>query len=218
MIEYLKRIIYESPLAFVYLYLRHHFPNRRTARQWIAAGRPTDILPPHYIKQQIVREYGQRFGLHTLVETGTYMGDMVFAMRNDFTRIYSIELSPLLARRAQQYFTRCPHITIIEGDSGQVFSQLLPTLDTPPLFWLDGHFSHGLTAKGDLNTPIRREITAILTTLHITCCILIDDACAFGNWTNYPPLEEVRQLVATLRPGWTVTVEEDVIRITPDHF
>jgi len=62
---------------------------------WILRGRPE--RSPHLLKQKVVREYCQRFGLKTLVETGTYYGEMVVAMKRRFDRIYSIEFVPELA-------------------------------------------------------------------------------------------------------------------------
>jgi len=38
-------------------------------------GKP--IPPPHIIKQKIIRTYAKTFKINILVETGTYLGDMV---------------------------------------------------------------------------------------------------------------------------------------------
>ena len=62
---------------------------------WRLRGRPLRV--PHLVKQRAVLEYARRFGLLTLVETGTYYGEMVAATRNYFRRIYSIESDPGLA-------------------------------------------------------------------------------------------------------------------------
>lgn len=71
---------------------------------WQARGKTGSA--PHLVKQDAVRSYGARFGLKTLVETGTFRGDMVYAMRADFDRIYSIELNGNLAKAAQAPFCR----------------------------------------------------------------------------------------------------------------
>ena len=71
---------------------------------WILRGRPP--RSPHLLKQKVVREYGEKFGLKTLVETGTYYGEMVAAMKSRFDRIYSIEFVPALAERATRKFAR----------------------------------------------------------------------------------------------------------------
>ena len=74
--------------------------------EWKRKGRP--VPPPHIVKQRTLREYSKRYDLRILVETGTYFGDMVEAMRADFDRIYSIELSKDLyekTMRPKQYRT-----------------------------------------------------------------------------------------------------------------
>src|SRR5438270_10456246 len=82
---------------------------------WKLRGSPPRTT--HLVKQRTVTEYAQRYGLRTLVETGTYYGDMVAAMRKRFGQIYSIEFDPELAGAAARKFGRCPHIQILRGDS-----------------------------------------------------------------------------------------------------
>ena len=123
--------------------------------------------------------YGRRFSLATLVETGTFLGAMVEASRDTFTRIISIELDAKLHRQAQRKFARFAHITILRGDSAAVLPEVLKGLSEPCLFWLDGHFSGGITAKSDVETPILQELAAILRHPIKGHVILIDDARAF---------------------------------------
>jgi hypothetical protein len=68
--------------------------------RWTLRGKTAP--PPHVIKQRAIKSYARRFGLSVFVETGTYLGDMVEAVRPHFKKIYSIELSEELAapRRA----------------------------------------------------------------------------------------------------------------------
>ena len=93
---------------------------------WILRGRPT--RSPHLLKQKTVREYGARYNLRTLVETGTYYGEMVAAMKRHFDHIYSIEFVPELAERAQKKFAGEPHIKIFCGDSRKAIPEVLSLL------------------------------------------------------------------------------------------
>ena len=52
--------------------------------------------PPQVIKQRIVKQYQSRYSLNVFVETGTYLGDMVDAMKSRFREIYSVELSDII--------------------------------------------------------------------------------------------------------------------------
>src|SRR4051812_14464815 len=69
---------------------------------WEAAGRP--MPPPHVVKQRMLRDCAQKHGLKIFVETGTYYGDMLAALKGDFRVLYSVELSPRLYRQAKRRF------------------------------------------------------------------------------------------------------------------
>src|SRR5215210_5936597 len=84
-------------------------------RAWEKQGRPSP--PPHIVKEELIRDYAKTFNTDTLIETGTYLGDMVHAMKKSFTRILSFELDQNLATQAQNRFANDNHIQIIEGDS-----------------------------------------------------------------------------------------------------
>ena len=185
--------------------------DRRKRRAWLAAGRPAPA--PSVVKHDIVRHYADRYGLATLVETGTYMGGTIEALEDCFARIYSIELDDALYERARARFAHLPQVRILHGDSAQKLPELLAELRGPALFWLDGHYSGPGTAKGRRETPIVEEIRAVLAHPVAGHVILVDDARAFGTWPDYPTLEEFRCLVATEAPTLQFTVEDDIIRI-----
>jgi hypothetical protein len=187
--------------------------DRRKHRAWIAAGRP--LPAPSVVKHGIVREYADRYGLRTLVETGTYRGGTIDALSARFRRIYSIELDDALYARARARFAGRPHVTILHGDSAETLPGVLGELTEPALFWLDGHYSGPGTAKGRRETPILDEIHAILAHPVAGHVVLIDDARVFGTWPDYPTLDEFRRLVAAAAPALHVAVEDDIIRITP---
>src|ERR1019366_8036945 len=117
---------------------------------------------PQIIKQRMVARYASAFGIHTLIETGTFYGDMVHAMRRRFRRIVSIELSQDLFNKAKLRFRTHPHVELLQGDSGDLLPSVLAKVSEPCLFWLDGHYSEGDTAKGEMETPILRELNTIL--------------------------------------------------------
>src|SRR5690606_18181920 len=106
---------------------------------WERQGKP--VPPPHALKQQVVLDYGRRYGLRVMVETGTYLGDMVEAARSEFRRIYSVELDGELYRRAVERFRGRGNVVVLRGDSVAVLPKLLQRLNEPALFWLDGHYS-----------------------------------------------------------------------------
>lgn len=180
--------------------------------QWHLKGHP--FPPPHLIKQRMIRTAAEGFGTRVLVETGTLFGDMVEAMKGRFRRVYSIEISPELAHKASRRFAADANVRIIEGDSMVALKDLLPEIREPALFWLDGHYSGGITGKGEKETPITEEVDAIFATPY-PHVVMIDDARCFGTEKDYPTLDALKSHILALRPGADILVENDCIRITP---
>jgi len=192
-------------------------PIRSVRRLFYGAARKKRdaIVPPGpKVKQEYVKEYGKCFGMRTFVETGTYLGDMVNAVKKDFSTIYSIELSKELHERALQWFSDYEHVHLIQGDSGRRIKELTEKIGEPCLFWLDAHYSGGITAQGVVDTPIMEELSAILARRYKDV-ILIDDARCFIGADQYPTVEAVQNLVMAARPGYAVYLKDDIIFIHP---
>jgi len=181
--------------------------------EWEKNGRPSP--PPHIVKQMAIEEYQKKFNAKILVETGTYLGDMVEAQRNHFEKIYSVELSKKLFQRAVKKFKLYPHINILNGDSGIVLNKIVPEIEVPALFWLDGHYSEGITAKGVKECPVEEELQVILKS-DLPHIILIDDARLFNGTHDYPTLVEIKQLYNKSGRNYSITIKDDIIRLTPD--
>lgn len=168
-------------------------------------------IPEKRRKAQIVLEYASKYNLNWFIETGTYTGFMVSAVRDHFDYVYSIELSHKLAREAIRRFRRCSNVVIMHGDSSQVLPSLLDKIESPCLFWLDAHYSKGVTARGDKDTPVMEEIKAI-SNHNMLHCVLIDDARLFDGESDYPSREQV---VDVFQDKYTISESEDIFRIEP---
>lgn len=179
---------------------------------WDRKGRPAP--PPPEVKRRVLRAYAREFGLKVLVETGTYHGDTVEALRGDFDRIISVELGRELFEKARERFREATHIEIIHGDSGEVLENVVGRIGAPALFYLDGHYSAGETARGRKDTPIYEELDHILKSSERRHVIVIDDARCFGTEPGYPSLQELKDFVCERRNDVQIRVEDDSIRIT----
>lgn len=169
----------------------------------------------HPGKAALIAAYGRRFCLDTLVETGTYYGDMVEACLPHFRRLFSIELGEELAARAGERFDSNGNVTIAQGDSGRLLPCVLMLLQKPCLIWLDAHYSGGDTALGEGVTPVVRELQAISRLAMAGSVVLIDDARDFRPEKGHPPLNELIDEILTAFAGYDVEVADDIIRITP---
>jgi len=136
-------------------------------------------------------------------------------MKNTFDHIYSIELGDALYENARKRFAGLNHIEIIHGDSGVELADILNKIDSPALFWLDGHYSEGVTVKGKVDTPIREELVCILNAPDKGHVIIIDDARCFGTDPAYPSIDELTEFIKSKRPNVDIVVENDSIRVTP---
>jgi hypothetical protein len=140
---------------------------------------------------------------------------MVEGMKRIFDKIYSIELSPMLSERAANRFKSLDHIEIVHGDSGKELAKIIEHIDQPTLFWLDAHFSAGVTARGEIDTPVYEELRAILNSRGLRHITIIDDARYFGTDPAYPTLEELKEFVHSKRTDVDISVQNDAIRIVP---
>ena len=68
-----------------------------------------------------------------------------------------------------------------------------------------------LVARGDLKTQVLEELDAILGRPWPDV-VLVDDARCLGQG-DYPSIDGIRAIVADRRPGWSVSVADDIIRI-----
>lgn len=162
---------------------------------WAAAGGP-EGPSPHLLKQGLLRDARKRTGARVLIETGTYLGSMVEAMRTEFEHVISIEVDRKLHELAQHRFRGASGITLLLGDSGTAIQEALQIAGRwPVVLWLDGHFSGGETGSGKSHCPVREELALVLPR-RTADGILVDDAHLFGVDPAYPSLTELDGIIA----------------------
>lgn len=168
-----------------------------------------------------LRKYGKKYGINILVETGTNDGMTPWTLKDDFEEIHTIELGHDQWKAATRLFASIPHVHCLQGDSSKVLPAVLRKIKGPALFWLDGHYSGGITAHGDRSTPIREELALIFADYrkHV---ILVDDARIFeggpehemyDHYADYPPLAWVKEYAE--ENGYAYWLWDDIIRLTP---
>ena len=205
-----RKILSFLPKATERKYYKNFFFKEHN--DWVVKGKPLPVS--NFSKQDALRTFQQQYAIDTLVETGTYLGDTLYAMAHDFVNLYSIELSEHYYKLAQKRFRKYSNVHLLQGDSGKILKILVPKLKTPALFWLDGHYSGGLTAKGDLECPVYEELKAIFLSRY-NHIVFIDDARLFVGVNDYPTLENLQSFVKNNKPGYQFLVENDCIRLVP---
>lgn len=132
----------------------------------------------------------------TFVETGTYMGGTVINMDPFFEKIYTVEITPKYHHFAKENYSKYVweaekhgiktdnQVQFLLGDSDEVFRQLLPTLNGPAIFFLDGHWSCEDTGHGKKHVPLLEELTHINSLFKGKAILIIDDFRLFETDTD----------------------------------
>lgn len=115
-----------------------------------------------------------------LVETGTHQGETTFACEPYFEKIYTIEIDKNTYTNVSSKYTRSK-IDFILGDSSDIFRTLLPQVNAPAIFFLDGHWSGGGTGRGAKDCPLVEEVSLISTLFQHEAILIIDDYRLFGK-------------------------------------
>lgn len=180
---------------------------------WALKGRAYPI-PPHLKRRFVINQMkNKNFG--AFIETGTYRGDMLARVirKTNVPVIRSIELDHVLATEARQRFKGQSRIEILEGDSGILLKEIVKQLPYPRLYWLDGHYSGGVTACGDVVTPIYEELASISKYHKESDVVLIDDIRLFNGHDGYPDLNDLLKHLIKLNPNWAYRRVDDTLII-----
>lgn len=210
----MKRLLREILPDRLYRIIRNAVVDRRDHRIWRSHRRHPQVPPPHIAKVKTVIDCARRHRIRTLIETGTFEGEMVRKCRRSFDTVHTIELSDRWARRAKDLFAGDDRVHVHHGDSAVVLPQVLRAVREPAVFWLDGHYSGEGTARGATDTPLLEELSAIQANGTRGSVILVDDARCLGT-PGYPSLGDVETLLRAIEPHGLITVTDDIVRCEP---
>jgi hypothetical protein len=163
-------------------------PTKDEINLWLQAA---DIY-----KRGEMRRYREKYGLENFVETGTYLGATMEAMRLSFAKVYSMELDRTYYFSALARFHEAHNVHLIYGDSAVLLPQLMldhPELDRNTLFWLDAHAGdairvadppqnyRGLVGKGMYDFSGLVELEYLMGRKLKNCVIMVDDIAQGGD-------------------------------------
>ena len=163
-----------------------------TIQRWKKRGEEFPV--PHAVKRKFIKEIVKKNKVQIFVETGTYKGYMIDAVKETVSAVYSIEINEFLARTASERFKKKSCVEIIHGDSSIEIKNIVSKLKSPALFWLDAHFSGGITGKGEEDSPLKKELEFIKNNALPGSIIAIDDIADCNGQNGYPELNEILSL------------------------
>jgi hypothetical protein len=120
------------------------------------------------------------------VESGTFMGETIFAMENLFKKLYTIEINEELYYQTKSKYNG-NKIKFLFGDSSSEMKNILDECNDKVIFFLDAHYSGGNTGNfkiTTLYTPLQKEIEDINSFCKQECLIIVDDCRDLGTKDN----------------------------------
>lgn len=171
-------------------------------------------LPPQSVKLAVIRHNIPNPYPRVFIETGTYFGDTVAAIKDMYSSVISIEVDEALYKKACVRFAADKNVRIVHGDCAGELPTILATMHEPAVFWLDGHYSGGETGKGEVEDPILISLNQIEAHPVREHVIFIDDARTFDGREGRPDISEVFNYIKKIDHRYIIRVQNDIIVAT----
>lgn len=178
------------------------------------------VSPPAIAKRRHLLNTLKSRGHRIFVEAGTYKGATTAFFAQHADQVISVELHKGLYAAARQRFADCPNVKLVHGDSLVEIPKIVADCATPPLVFLDGHFSGDGTAQGEEMEPAESTLRRLADVTPAGATIVIDDLRLFGSGlAGFPQLDAITSAAraafprAILRTG----LDSIVVEVPDDH-
>ncbi len=153
---------------------------------------------------------------NVFVESGTFHGETYrkAVESSYFERVYSVEVVEELYQKAHKLYDANGPYRVFLGKSYEVFvSSIFPQCwpDDRIFFWLDGHYSGGVTGGAERPCPLLDELIAIRDACPTESVVIaIDDTDDFGRQDantpgiNWPSQDDVEQIAFQINSSFVV--------------
>lgn len=175
------------------------------------------LWPESRYKRGILKRVQRAYQCAYFVETGTFRGDTPSALRHSFEHLWTIELDDTLFAAAKQRLSPYSNITSLHGDSSHVLSEIVPKLDKPTLFWLDGHYSGEGTATGVVAAPLLEELQIIERSPIRGHVVAIDDSSDFCQRDGNERLSSILKQLEVIDPKFKFYFDYDILFALPQE-
>ena len=189
----------------------------RELTDWTMNGCP--LPPPHPVKVLTLAHLVDVSGAKRFVETGTLAGStsgMIAQIPG--MHVDTIEITQHYYDKAMDALGDQKNVVQHLGDSADVLPRILKSLDEPAVFWLDAHFSGGLTGRSSKQTAIEDELLAIFAASPQKHIIVIDDVRCFNGRNDYPPMAFLIKDLQRRNPTYSTIVRYDMMIHAPTEI
>ncbi|MCU0317182.1 MAG: hypothetical protein MUC92_11380 [Fimbriimonadaceae bacterium] len=190
--------------------------------KWFLNGKPLALDP--WGKRKRLAALGLEHNCDTFVETGTFLGGTLKALAPSFKKLLSVEALPALHEMNKRRLKKFSHIHLWFGGSETHMPAMVQAVEGRALFWLDGHYSQGITARTDYDCPLEFELRAIAESERKDHVIVIDDLRHFPvdeqkpkgeEDPAYPQVSKVEGWLKEINPNYLIRKEFDNIIALP---
>jgi|TARA_B100002019_G_scaffold293350_1_gene320334 hypothetical protein len=139
------------------------------------------------------------------VETGTAYGQTLQQIQPYFEKIFTVEISQKLWEWLHPQIRQFENVEHVLGDSLVEIPKFLKTLDENDkvFFWLDAHWSQGLSDKNHLDVPLIEE------------CVIIDEQ--YKSDTAIVAIDDVRMFETNINEDWS-SITIDAVKSSFKNF
>lgn len=170
------------------------------------------LSPPAIAKRRHLLNVLKSRQHRIFIEAGTYKGETTAFFVPHADQVISIELHDGLFAAAKQRLAKHPNVTLIHGDSLIEIPKIVVNCSTPPLVYLDGHFSGYGTAKGEEMEPSESILRRLANVTPAGTTIVIDDLRLFGSGlAGFPQLDAITAAARTAFPTAVIRAGLDSI-------
>ena len=131
-----------------------------------------------------------------------------------FSKVFTIELDEALYEKAKAYLSSRDNIVCVLGDATKEIMPILKREDCrDAVIFLDGHFSSGVTAHGDVPEPACELLESLATHKDKIRGIVVDDFRLFGVEANWPKKSDLLKSAEQAFDGYRLSVHLDQLLI-----
>ena len=150
------------------------------------------------------------------IETGTYLGNGIKDVLNNYENIHSIELADNWYHYNVEQFKNNCNVKMYLGDSKKILPELLNYIKEPITIYLDAHYSGGTTAFGEEEVPLLYELE-ILKKREYDDIIIIDDCRLLGK-TGICGAGDNHPVYPTMTYDWTGITKNNIMTLMKDDY
>lgn len=166
----------------------------------------TFLTQPRFLHKAILAsKYGLDNSCTTVVETGTFLGESTYLFSGVFDFVHTVEADRSLYEMSSYWLGLLrKNIFSYNGNSGALLGEIIDSTTAKCLFFLDAHYSTGVTSRIYGICPLINELKMIFASpeKHV---VVIDDTRCMGT-RGYPSFKSI---FAVIPEGRKMYIEYD---------